>query len=67
METDLQIKSENISLLIHFIRGEKVLLDIDLARLYGVEVYFDYLSLQRKANSNAQYKRAEGGREKKQE
>ncbi len=38
METELQIKSENISLLIHFIRGEKVLLDIDLAALYGVEV-----------------------------
>jgi hypothetical protein len=38
METDLPIKSENISLLIHFIRGEKVILDFDLASLYGVEV-----------------------------
>ncbi len=38
MEKDLPIKSENVSLLIHFVRGEKVLLDFDLALLYGVEV-----------------------------
>jgi hypothetical protein len=38
MDTDLPIKGENISLLIHFVRGEKVLLDFDLALLYGVEV-----------------------------
>ncbi len=31
-------KSENIVSQIHFIRGEKVILDADLAMLYGVEV-----------------------------
>ncbi len=31
------IKNENIANQIHFIRGEKVLLDFDLAALYGVE------------------------------
>ncbi len=30
-------KPENLSGLVHFIRGEKVLLDADLAALYGVE------------------------------
>ena len=30
-------KAENLALLVHFIRGEKVLLDSDLAALYGVE------------------------------
>jgi hypothetical protein len=38
METDLQKQVENITGLIHFIRGEKVIIDFDLARLYGVEV-----------------------------
>ena len=38
METDLQIKIETITGLIHYIRGEKVILDFDLAALYGVEV-----------------------------
>jgi hypothetical protein len=38
MKTELQIQVENISGLIHFIRGEKVLLDYDLATLYGIEV-----------------------------
>ena len=37
MGTDMQIQTENISGLIHFIRGEKVILDFDLAALYGVE------------------------------
>ena len=32
------IKSESIVSQIHFIRGEKVILDADLAMLYGVEV-----------------------------
>ena len=32
------IKQENIVSQIHFIRGEKVILDVDLAILYGVEV-----------------------------
>ena len=32
------LKSENIVSQIHFIRGEKVILDVDLAILYGVEV-----------------------------
>ena len=31
------IKQENIVSQIHFIRGEKVILDVDLAILYGVE------------------------------
>ena len=34
MTTELQVKMETISGLIHFIRGEKVILDVDLARLY---------------------------------
>ena len=38
METDMQIQSEKITGLIHFIRGEKVILDADLAILYAVEV-----------------------------
>ena len=38
MTTELQLKMETISGLIHYIRGEKVILDVDLARLYGVEV-----------------------------
>ena len=38
METEVQIQSEKITGLIHFIRGEKVILDADLATLYGVEV-----------------------------
>jgi len=33
METDMQIQSEKITGLIHFIRGEKVILDADLAIL----------------------------------
>ncbi len=32
------IKQENIVSQIHFIRGEKVIIDYDLALLYGVEV-----------------------------
>ena len=31
------LKEENIASLIYFIRGEKVMLDSDLASLYGVE------------------------------
>jgi phage regulator Rha-like protein len=38
MTTELQVKMETISGLIHYIRGEKVILDVDLARLYGLEV-----------------------------
>ncbi len=38
MQTDLQIQVESIAGLIHYIRGEKVILDADLAILYGVEV-----------------------------
>ena len=30
-------REQNISSLIYFIRGEKVMLDLDLAQLYGVE------------------------------
>jgi len=36
MTSNLQLQVENISELIHYIRGEKVILDIDLARLYEV-------------------------------
>jgi hypothetical protein len=36
MTTELQLKMETISGLIHYIRGEKVILDVDLARLYEV-------------------------------
>jgi phage regulator Rha-like protein len=36
METGIQITTENISGLIHFIRGEKVIIDSDLAWLYEV-------------------------------
>jgi len=36
VETDLQKQVENIAELIHFIRGEKIILDSDLARLYEV-------------------------------
>jgi len=50
METDLQKQVENITGLIHFIRGEKVILDYDLARLYGVEVK----SLKRVVRRNIQ-------------
>jgi hypothetical protein len=32
-----EIKNENIAQHIYFIRGEKVMLDVDLASLYGVE------------------------------
>jgi hypothetical protein len=38
MTTELQLKMDTISGLIHYISGEKVILDVDLARLYGVEV-----------------------------
>jgi len=36
MTTELQVKMETIGGLIHYIRGEKVILDVDLARLYEV-------------------------------
>lgn len=36
MTTELQLKMETISGLIHYIRGEKVILDVDLARLNEV-------------------------------
>ena len=35
--TKLSVKPENIAQLVRFVRGEKVLLDADLAMLYGVE------------------------------
>jgi len=35
----MQLKVESISGLIHVIRGEKVILDVDLARLYEVETH----------------------------
>jgi len=38
MKTDVQTHAESIAGLIHYIRGEKVILDFDLAALYGVEV-----------------------------
>ena len=36
MTSNLQLQVENISGLIHFIRGEKVILDVDLAKLYEI-------------------------------
>ncbi len=38
MKSEVQIQVEYVSGLIHFIRGEKVILDYDLATLYRVEV-----------------------------
>jgi hypothetical protein len=37
MASPLNLKSENIARLVFFIRGEKVMIDADLAILYGVE------------------------------
>jgi hypothetical protein len=37
MSSAIVLKSENIAQFVFFIRGEKVLLDADLATLYGVE------------------------------
>jgi hypothetical protein len=37
MTTELITKEDNIASIIYHIRGEKVMLDIDLAMLYGVE------------------------------
>jgi len=36
MENQVVIENEKIALLIHYFRGEKVILDVDLARLYNV-------------------------------
>lgn len=35
--TGLQLREESIASAIHFLRGEKVMLDLDLSALYGVE------------------------------
>ena len=37
MTTDLIIREDSIAAVIYFIRGEKVMLDVDLAMLYGIE------------------------------
>jgi hypothetical protein len=37
MTTDLSVREENIASVIYQVRGEKVMLDMDLAMLYGVE------------------------------
>ena len=37
MKQDLILREENIASIIYMIRGEKVVLDMDLAELYGVE------------------------------
>ena len=37
MSRDIFKKEENITQQIYFIRGEKVMLDFDLAQLYNVE------------------------------
>ena len=50
MTTELQVKLETVSGLIHFIRGKQVILDYDLARLYRVEVK----SLKRAVRRNKQ-------------
>ena len=46
----LIINEENIAQQIYFIRGEKVMLDFDLAELYGVDV--KYLKRQVRRNIN---------------
>ena len=38
MENQIQVNPENIASRIYFFRGEKVILDFDLAILYGVPV-----------------------------
>ena len=38
MEKEIATQIENITGLIHYFRGEKVILDFDLAKLYGMEV-----------------------------
>jgi hypothetical protein len=38
MENAVRVSSQNIADKIYFIRGEKVILDFDLALLYGVSV-----------------------------
>ena len=38
MEKEIARQIENITGLIHYFRGEKVILDFDLAKLYGMEV-----------------------------
>ena len=50
MSTELQVKLESVSGLIHFNRGKQVILDYDLARLYRVEVK----SLKRAVRRNKQ-------------
>ncbi len=37
MTTDLIVREDNIASVIYFVRGEKVMLDTDLAMLYGIE------------------------------
>jgi ORF6N domain len=37
MTTNLIIQEDNIASIIYFVRGQKVMLDMDLAMLYGVE------------------------------
>jgi hypothetical protein len=37
MTTNLTVKEDNVASIIYQIRGEKVMLDVDLAMLYGVE------------------------------
>jgi hypothetical protein len=34
------LKPENVAQLVFFVRGEKVMLDVDLAKLYGVTPRF---------------------------
>ena len=50
MNKDVQLSPENITTFIHFIRGEKVILDVDLATLYEVEVKTLKRSVKRNLN-----------------
>jgi hypothetical protein len=38
--TELSFNQQNLSSQIHFIRGQKVMLDFDLAQIYGIETKF---------------------------
>jgi hypothetical protein len=37
MEKEIMIRAESITGLIHYFRGEKVILDFDLAKIYVIE------------------------------
>ena len=50
MTSELRLKVESISGLIHYIRGEKVIIDIDLAAMYEIEVKYLKRSVRRNSD-----------------